>query len=186
MVRIFCSRQKEDTMSNLDVEFESLDLRNATEDQYMGLAIFRNILDKEVFPDDPPTPVEEQTEDWKNVPALIEMHAYLAWNPMHTEVAGFGRLFIKNTGDNEHAANIKVEVLPQFRCQGLGRRMLNLLLPIVKQRQRSLLIIWVNDNVAAAAKFLERMNAQRGSPGHVNQLKVSEFDRSLMDRWLQQ
>src|SRR5574339_1169183 len=101
MVRIFFADQ-EDKMSGLDVEFESLDLRNATEDQYKGLAVFRNILDKEVFPDDPPTPVEEQTEDWKNVPALIEMHAYLAWNPMHTDVVGFGRLFIKHTGDNEH------------------------------------------------------------------------------------
>lgn len=173
-------------MSSLDVEFESLDLRNATEEQYKGLAKFRNILDMEVFPDDPPSPEEEQIADWKNVPALIEMHGFLAWNPTRTEVVGFGRLFIKNTGDNEHAANIKVEVLPQFRCQGLGRRMLNLLLPIVKQRQRSLLIIWVNDGVAAAAKFLERMNAQRGSAGNVNQLKVTEFDRSLMDRWLQQ
>ena len=173
-------------MSDLDVEFESLDLRNATENQYKGLAVFRNILDKEVFPDDPPTPVEEQIQDWRNIPTLFEVHAYIAWNPVHTEIAGFCRLFIKLTGDNEHAANFKIEVLPRYRCRGLGRRMLALLLPVIKQRQRSLLIAWVNDSVNAGTIFMERMQAQRGSPGHVNQLKVSEFDRTLMDRWLQQ
>jgi GNAT superfamily N-acetyltransferase len=173
-------------MSASQVEFEPLDLRHATEQEYKCLGAFKNIIEKEVFPDDPLTPLEEQIQDWKNIPALIETHTYIGWDMAHTEVVAFCGLFIKNTGDNEHAANFSIEVLPPFRRQGLGRRMLHILLPIAREKRRSLLIAWVNDRVSASAKFLERINAQPGLTGNVNQLKVSEFDHSLMDGWLKQ
>jgi GNAT superfamily N-acetyltransferase len=168
------------------VEFQQINLRAASDHEYKCLGAFKNIMDKEAFPDDPLMPLEEQMQDWKNIPGLIENEAYIGWNSTRTEVIAFGGIFVRHTGDNEHVANFRIEVLPEFRCQGLGRRILNILLPFAKERKRSLLIAWVNDRVPAAAIFLERMGAQPGLAGNVNQLKVSEFDRSLMDRWLRQ
>ncbi len=168
------------------VQFQQIDLRSASDDEYKCLGAFKNILNKEYFPDDPPMPLEAQIQDWKNIPALIEFQAYLGWNSTRTQVIAFGAMFIRHTGDNEHVAHFRVEVLPEFRCQGLGRQILKILLPIAKEKRRSLLIAWSNDRIPAGEIFLERIGARRGLEGRVNQLKVSELDHNLIDRWLKQ
>ncbi len=166
--------------------FQQIDLRTASDHEYKRLGDFNNILYHEYFPDDPQLTLKEQIQDWQNIPALIEHEAYIGWNSMRTQVIAFGAVFIRHTGDNEHVAQFRVEVLPEFRCQRLGQKTLSLLLPFAKQRKRSLLITWTNDHIPAAALFLERMGAQRGLEGRVNQLKVPELDRQLMNHWLEQ
>lgn len=173
-------------MSETSIEFQKIDLRSASDHEYESLHAFKSVLDSEAFPDDPVMPLDERIQDWKNIPDLIEAHSYIGWNSTRSQVIAFGAVYTKHTGDNEHAANFRVEVLPEFRCQGLGREVLNTLLPTIKEQNRSLLIAWANDRVPAAAIFLERLGARPGLAGKVNQLKVAEFARGLMDHWLQQ
>jgi GNAT superfamily N-acetyltransferase len=168
------------------VDFQQVDLRFASDHEYECLSTFNNILNHEYFPDDPPTPLEEFVQDWKNIPALIEHQAYLGWDLTRTQIIAFGVIFIRHTGDNQHVAQFRVEVLPDFRRQGLGRHTLKLLLAFAKEHKRTLLLAWTNDRVSAATLFLERMGARRGLEGRVNQLKVSELDWELIQRWSKQ
>lgn len=168
------------------VEFQKIDLRSAAEHDYRCLAEFKNKLDKEFFPDDPTATLEERVQDWKHIPTFVEFVAYLGWNASHSEVLAYCDCGIEHTGSNEHVAYFHIEVLPEYRCQGLARQMLEIILPFVKQHNRSLLMVWSNDRVPAAATFLERIGARRGQEGHVNQLKVSELDRDLIARWMEQ
>ncbi|HKG54281.1 MAG TPA: GNAT family N-acetyltransferase, partial [Anaerolineales bacterium] len=103
-----------------------------------------------------------------------------------SEILAYCDMGIEDTGSNEHIAFFRIEVLPEYRCQGLGRRMLGMLLPFAQDRKRSLLMIWMNDRVPAASIFLERMGGRRGQEGRMNQLKVSELDRDLITCWLQE
>ena len=59
------------------VDFQQVDLRFASDHEYECISTFNNILNHEYFPDDPPVPLEELVQDWKNIPALIEHQEYL-------------------------------------------------------------------------------------------------------------
>ena len=166
--------------------FQQIDLRSASEYEYQCLAAFQNILDKERFPDDPPTPLDEKIQDWKNIPAFVEFDAYIGWNVKHSEIIAYCDIGIEHTGSNEHIAFFTLQVLPQYRCQGLGHKMLQMIFPFASEHKCSLLMVWSNDRVPAAETFLEHIGARRGQEGKVNQLKISELDRDLIAHWASQ
>lgn len=171
-------------MPDTKIDFRPLNLRSASEHEYEYLAEFKNTLNREYYPDDPPIPLEEQVQGWKNIPAFDEVQGYAGWNSPGSTIMSWCEMAVEHTGDNEHIAFFRLEVLPEYRCQGLGRKMLQMVLSFAKEHNRTLLMAWANDRIPAAANFMEHIGARKGQEGRTNQLKVSEFDRSLIDRWL--
>jgi len=167
------------------LDFQPIDLRNASETEYQCLSEFKNQIKIEYLPDDPPSPLEEYVQEWKTLPEFMEYDAHVAWNSSHTKIVAFCRATIFNTGDNEHLVRFGIEVLPEHRRQGLGRQALNLLLPFAKKHKRTLWMVFTFDNIPATAHFLERLGAHKGSEMKMNQLKLVELDRGLIERWLE-
>jgi GNAT superfamily N-acetyltransferase len=166
------------------INFRPIDLRSASQQEYECLGEFKNILNKEYFPDDPPIPLEEQIQGWKNIPAFDEMQVYAGWNAPGTKIIALSETSVEHTEDNQHISYFRLEVLPEYRCQGLGREMLGMALSFARKHNRRLLMVWASDRITAAGIFLEHIGARKGLQSHTNQLKISEFDRNLMERWL--
>lgn len=173
-------------MATIQIGFQPVDLRNATENEYACLSKFKDAINCGYLPDDPPIPLEERIQEWKNMPTFVEYKAYAAWNPSNTKIIAFCRINIFHTGDNEHLARFLIEVLPEYRRQGIGRQALRCILPFAQEHKRTLLMSFTWDNVPATALFFERLGARRGSEMKTNQLKLAEFDKSLVGRWLEQ
>ena len=76
-------------MSAKDFVFQLLDLSQASENEYAGLSKFKNKIHLEYSPDDPPIPLEEHKQGWKNIPSFVEYEAYIAWDPSKTDVIGY-------------------------------------------------------------------------------------------------
>jgi mycothiol synthase len=172
-------------MVDTPIDFRPVDLRSAPSHEYECLAEFKNALNREYYPDDPPIPREEQVQGWKNIPAFEEIQAYAGWNPSGTVILSYCDVGIEHTDNNEHIAYFGLEVLPEYRCQGLGRQMLKMILPFVRGHNRRLMLAWVNNRIPAGGIFMERLGARKGQEGHTNQLRASELDRSLVDRWFE-
>lgn len=168
------------------VTFQRINLPSSSEHEYQCLAAFQNIIDKERFPDDPPMPLEERIQDWKNIPVFVEYEAYNGWNVTHSQIIAYCDVAIEHTGSNEHIAYFTLQVHPQYRCQGLGHQMLGMIYSFAAEHKCSLLMVWSHDRVPEAETFLEHLGARRGQEGKVNQLKVSELDRDLVARWSSQ
>jgi mycothiol synthase len=171
-------------MSMTKVSFQPFHFSNATEKEYASNSTFRNILNREYRPDDPPIPLEEQIQGWKNLPDFIEYEAYIAWNSAGSEVIAYCDSMIFHTGDNEHAADLRIEVLPEYRNKGIARQALHMLLPFIKKHNRTLLISFTSDLIPETAIWFERLRGRRGLNMRISQLKISEFDRTLVERWL--
>lgn len=170
-------------MSEPNVDFQNIDLRSASDHEYNCLGVFKNIMDKEYYPDDPPIPLEEQIQGWKNIPEFIEYEAYIAWDSSGSEIIAYCDCAIFHTGDNEHAADLQIEVLPEYRNKGIARHALHLLLPFIKKHNRTLLFSFTSDLIPETAIWFERLCGRRGLSMRINQLKISEFDRTLVERW---
>lgn len=173
-------------MLDTKVDIQPLNLRSASDNEYACLTEFKNILNREYLPDDPPIPLDEQIQTWKNIPAFEEIQAYAGWNLSRTKIISWSEMAVEHTGDNEHIAFFRLEVLPEYRCQGLGRQMLWKILSFAKNHNRRLLLVWANSRIPAADIFLERIGGRKGQEGYTNQLKIAELDQNLIDRWLDQ
>jgi RimJ/RimL family protein N-acetyltransferase len=173
-------------MATIQVGFQPLDLRNATENEYICLSKFKNILDREYHPDDPPVPLEEHIQGWKNIPKFIEHEVYIEWDLSNIEIIAYCEIAVYNTGDNEHLADFTIEVVPEYRNQGIGRQALKLLLPFAKAHQRTLLFSFTSDRIPISETLFEHLGARKGLGMHINQLKLSEFDKTLVPKWLAQ
>lgn len=173
-------------MVDTKFEFQPINLRSASTAQYECLAEFKNILNREYYPDDPPMPLEEQVQGWKNTPAFEEIETYVGWNSLGTHIISCCEMAVEHTGANEHLAYFRIEVVPEHRCQGLGREMLKIILSFAKKHNRRLLMSWASDRIPASNVFMERIGARKGQEGRTNQLRISELDLNLIDRWLKQ
>lgn len=173
-------------MSTREMVFQSLNLSQASENEYACLNQFKNALHHEYLPDDPPVPLEEHIQGWKNIPQFVEYEEYIAWDTSKTKIIACAEVAIYNTGDNEHLTDFMIEVLPEYRNQGIARQALNEILPFAKKHTRTLWLTVSNDRIPASSLFLDRLGARRGLETFINQLRLVEFDKSLVDRWLDQ
>ena len=160
-------------------------LRSSTEADYACLNEFKNILRQEVLPDDPPIACREDVERWHTIPDYVEEAVWAAWESARRRIIAVGQCAIYHTGDNEHMMDFRIEVLPEFRRQGLGRQMLRLITGQSLRHGRRLMITETSDRVPAGAEFLSGMGARKGLEQRTNQLRLVELDRGLLQRWLE-
>ncbi len=171
-------------MAMLKDGFQKLDLHNLSDLEHQCLNAFRNVIRRELNPDDPPTPLEEDIQGAKNIPSFVEVEFHALWNETGSGILAICESAIYHTGDNEHMADFNIEILPEYRHQGLGNKALSLIVKFAKKHNRRLLVTFSTDRIPAASVFLEKLGARKGIESITNQLKVSEFDRTLVQDWL--
>ena len=173
-------------MSRMEGLFQPLELHSATENEYQHLGEFKNTLYREYAPDDPPIPLEEQIQGWRNTPGSAAHEAYALWNSARSKIIAFCEISCPENGGQEATANYVIEVSPAYRHQGIARQALQLIVLFAKKHQRTLLTCHTSDRVAASERFLERLEARKGLVMGINQLRVSELDKLLVQQWLRQ
>jgi mycothiol synthase len=163
---------------------EAINLREADEATYTALNGLYNRLRAERMPDDPPVAVEQMMTQWRSIPPVITMHAWAGREDGGSEPVAWAVVHLVDLEANRHVAQFQLEVAPEFRRQGLGSRLLALVAGTAAEEGRSLLITESNSRVPAGAAFMEHFGARPGLAAHINQLDLSQVDRSLAGEWL--
>lgn len=167
-----------------DYEIRPLDLRAASSHEYACYNTFENVWRAEILPDDPPIPLQEETERCRAFPDYFEEEAWAVWDRDGRRMVAFAAIDLDLSGDNPHMAEFTVEVLPECRRQGLGRELLRRIVAYARRRERRLLVASSTECAPPGAQFLARIGACRGLEGGMNQLSLSDLDRSLVARWM--
>lgn len=176
-------------MSNI-LSFSSLilcpfDAVTATERECCMLNDFLNRMRAEQLPDDPPIPLDEAIQGWRNTPDFIKVWRWLLWDEAAKKVVASVWVGMPYH-ENQHLAWFGIDVEPERRRQGLARRLLSLVVERAQIETRRLLMPVTTERVPAGARFLERMGAQPGSVGHISQLALAHIDHALLQQWLAQ
>ncbi|MDP9316811.1 MAG: GNAT family N-acetyltransferase [Chloroflexota bacterium] len=170
-------------MSNLGDNVTAFDPRAASQHHYAALAAFDNRLRAERLPDDPPTPQAELIARWQHTPPFVAVSAWSIWDAAGTTIIAHGEVSFLHTEENKHVVWFNIQVTPEWRRQGLGRRLLAALVQVPQREQRRLMTTETNDRVPAGAAFMERLGAKRGIAAHTNQLILADLDRNLLRQW---
>jgi mycothiol synthase len=160
-------------------------IKGSSQDEYAALNRYNNILRRERLPDDPPVPLEELIQGIQNIPPFVEVKTWCAWDPTKAEIIAQGEVHLMHIPENQHITQIFISVLPAYRRQGLGRRLLALVTEAARLDGRRLLISETFDRLPGGEAFMSRLGAKKGIQTHVNQLCVDELDRSLLELWLE-
>lgn len=166
----------------MSVEIKEFDFRNATEDEYTAFNKCRNQIRLEQLPDDPPIPLEESIQGLKNLPDYIETIPWVASGTNNTEMVAYG-LTQYSLEDNLHMAQFVINVLPEFRRQGLGKQFLSKIIEVAKKENRRLLITSTMARIPAGETFMNQIGAERGLETHTNQLAITDLDSNLVHEW---
>jgi mycothiol synthase len=167
-------------------QLKPLNLRDASPAEYAALNRHNNKLRRERLPDDPPIPLDEMIQGFKNIPSFIEVKIWCAWDQAQTEIIAQGNVVLMRTNENQHITQVDLTVLPEYRRQGVGRRLLALLTEAARADGRRLLISETFDRLPGGAAFMSCLGAKKGIETHINQLRMDELDHSLLERWLVQ
>ncbi len=163
-----------------------VDLQNLSEEQFVQMHEHASAMRSEVLPDDPPVTLNELVQNFKNIPPFVRLRRWHVCPTGSDQIIATADLVWLLTEENQHLAQIDIEVLPDHRRQGLGKRLLGLLVEGAQAVNRRLFITNTNSRIPAAAVFLEKMGGQRGLETHTNQLDMQELNHDLLETWLRQ
>lgn len=157
----------------------------ATDTAFTALHIFENILRAERIPDDPPKSITRVKTDWQSIPPFIQMRAWVVWDQTETSIIAEGRIVIIDTEENQHLAQVNIGVLPAYRQQGIARALLRQITTEAETQNRRLLLGNTNERAPSGEQLMVRLGGSRGLATHLNQLTLSDVDRTLLQRWQQ-
>jgi len=168
---------------NQNWHIKPFDVKNASPAEYRAANELQNILRAETLPDDPPIPLEEQTRSFQNIPAFVGIHAWAVWDTDASRAIARGVLSVMHLDTNKHIGEMEIDVLPEYRRQGIARALLARIAHAARQENRTRLFTSTNERVPAGAAFVQRLGARRGLENHTNQLDLRNLDRDLIRQW---
>lgn len=171
-------------MDTITLAIEPLSLKTASDAELALVHDFFSKMRAERLPQDPPISLEENLARWRNLPPFVELTSYTVRTPDSPALVALGTVVLINTDENKHVAQVELEVLPEYRRQGLGKRLLGRLAEVAERTGRTLMLMGTNGRIPAGEAFMERLGAHKGLEGHTNQLDLQDLDRALIQHWL--
>jgi GNAT superfamily N-acetyltransferase len=111
---------------------------------------------------------------------------WCAWNDSRDEIIAQGNVGLPRIEENRHLAQFDISVQAEHRRQGLGRQFLALITETTLKDNRRLLITQTADRIPGGEALMTRLGAQKGLEMHINQLRLDNLDRGLIERWIAQ
>ena len=159
--------------------------KTASEHELAAYHTFTNAIFHEFWPEDELPPLENTLAWLMHTPDLIDIKYWLVWDQPTQRVIARASVETWKTEENQHIAEFDINILPAYRGQGLGTRLLELVATEARQRGRRLLTSWVDQGSVSGTSFLTRLGAQPGLEMHTNQLDLATLDRELVQSWLE-
>src|SRR5512136_1511186 len=117
-------------------ELKPFDPRNASEQEYAAMSVFNNRLRAEQLPDDPPIPVDEMVQGWRNMPPFRHIPTWVVWRSDDAQIIARAHVSWLDVPENRHLVNFRIMVLPEYRRQGWARRLLAMIAETTRRENR--------------------------------------------------
>jgi mycothiol synthase len=168
-----------------DVVVDEVDLAATSDDDIAKITAFRNAMQAEIHPDDPPWRVEAVAIDIRNWPEFVRHRAFLARDRDGVIVASAVASWLL-LEENAHVLNVDLGVLPGHRRKGIGTALLERVVDVADAEGRTTLMGQSIDLAPHGERFAKRVGANLGMSQGMNRLVLADVDRDRIARWIEQ
>jgi len=169
-------------LNELGLELKYFDSEKATGTEWQALNTFHNHGKLEMSPEDPPTPLQDTINGLKSIPEFVVSKYWIVWRGEEA-IAGVSYEFLK-AEENRHLLEFDIYILPEFRRQGIGKLLLQIIVDSAESHKRRLLLGNTDSSILAGEAFMQRLGAEMGLAVDENRLVTGEVDGDLMQRWV--
>ena len=164
-----------------DYSIELVDLARMSDDQLRPFVELAWRRSKEEVPEDPVLPFEAMATRFRVTSPMVVRQRWAAW-------AAPGRLaaslnMSRSTQDNLNIRDLDLEVDPDHRRRGLGKKLLATAVEACGTADGLILQAWTMSRVPSGAAFAEHIGAKPGLRMRDSQLDLRTIDRALIERW---
>jgi GNAT superfamily N-acetyltransferase len=160
------------------------DPAEATDGEIAEGCAFANILQAEVVPGDPPTPVEEAIAASRAVPDRVRRFEFHARDDEGGLVGRATTMIDPDHDDNPDLIQVEIDVLPEHRRRGLAGRLLAELTTLARTEGRRRFHLLTNERVPAGAAFARAIGGEPKLHFHTNHLVLTDVDRAQLEGWV--
>lgn len=161
----------------------AFDPQTASDVEWHALNVFDNKNQVELWPDDPPVSMTRTRRRALRREFLAQEY-WVAWKNDETEIVALADARYWLAEHNQHLVMFSIDVLPEYRCQGLGRQFLARIVDAARRAGRTDLVDWAVTGAVGAMGFAHAVGAREGIASSTNQLDVRDLDRDLMSQWV--
>lgn len=165
----------------MQLEIKPFDPQVATQADFVAYNVFINRIQAEMWPEDPPSELDETIRELRATPPFVVAHRWAVWRG--SEIIARAVASLWRTEDNQHLLNFDIAVLPEWRRQGIATRLLKLIANVAQREQRRLLMTSTDSAIPAGEAFMKRLGARVGIISRTNQLDLGELNRGLLREW---
>jgi GNAT superfamily N-acetyltransferase len=167
------------------LQIQAFDYRKAHEKEFSVLNEFNNRIRLEYWPEDPPLAPEKTIRNLRATPAFADLRLWAAWTSDKRKIVARASATLMRTEENAHLMYFHIAVLSELRRHGLAKRFLALIAEVAQAEHRRTLQVDTDSTIPAGEAFMKRLGARMGLQSRTNQLNLSELDRSLVHRWME-
>lgn len=171
-------------MTSFTFEIREFDPRTSGESDFRRLTEFRNALNSESWPEDPPTSVEEIVQQLRTQPSFLRNPIWAVKHPGAEEILATATVWVLHTGENQHAADFMISVRPEVRRRGIAKALLRPVARVAREEGRRLLMTSTTSAVPAGDAFMQRLGAEMAIANYRNQLEIAEVNHDAVRSWL--
>jgi len=168
-------------MSTKPNQISPFDPSDAGGDDFRALHLFSSLMRLEYWPEDPPPVLDETVGRWRAVPGFVDRRAWAVWEG--ERLVALAAVSIADTDDNRHLADATIEVLPDWRHQGIATRLLERVVDVADDNNRRLLIGNTDSLIPAGDAFMRVLGASLGLTMSTSQLDLTALDWTLVREW---
>ncbi len=157
--------------------------QDAPLEAYRSHHLLKEALRAERMPDMPPLLLEESIAKLKNLPGYLDLRIWGAWEMQETRMIAVAEGILLRTDENQHMLPFTVGVHPDYRQQGLGKKLLTKIANLAQEEDRHLLITTTYGSVPGGEICMNRLGATPGLRTHLHKLDLTQVDRALLQQW---
>jgi mycothiol synthase len=161
-----------------------IDTRTAPESELRPISDFWNERGLEIFPEDPPRPLEERLKWWREPPSYVETRLFVLYDG--DKVIGTADSDWRNNDtENPDTGWVEINVAPEHYRRGYGSILALAILEEIVQHGRRKMFTSTTSKREGGKPFLEMLGAKFGQEEHTNQLLLSELNRDYVQKSLE-
>jgi mycothiol synthase len=156
--------------------------QKATEEELEGYYDFFMEILAEARPDEPKRPYDKFIKQVLVHSKSMLVKRWVIWEK--EKIIAYAIIYKTLDGENQHFPEVDIFVLPDFRRQGVGNKMLAKLNEECIKLDCTKLEFSTFSNTPCGSEFLTAIGAEKCSTEYVNQMAVKDLDIDLMNAWI--